>query len=64
MEATSTSASATVTMRVASTGQTIGTLSNAGGGTYKGQFAWPTHPQQITLASSQGGALTTTVVSK
>lgn len=39
---------------VAATGQKIGTLTNAGGGTFKGTFAWPANPQRIAIASSRG----------
>jgi len=54
--AASTSASATLTAYVTSSGQLIGTLSNLGGGKYSGQFAWPTNPGSVTVRSSQGGS--------
>ena len=53
--AASTSASATLTAYVTSSGQLIGTLSNLGG-KYSGQFAWPTNPGSVTVRSSQGGS--------
>jgi hypothetical protein len=64
VEATSTSATTTLTVAVTSTGQTIGTLTNSGGGTYKAQFNWPTNPLSITIKSSLGGASTATVTAK
>ena len=64
VEATSTSASATLTVAVTSTGQTIGTLTNSGGGTYKAQFNWPNNPMSVTIKSSLGGASTATVTAK
>jgi PKD domain-containing protein len=56
VQATSTSANATLTLSVTSTGQAIGTLTNAGGGSYQGQFAWPSNPQNITVSSTLGGS--------
>jgi hypothetical protein len=41
---------------VGSTVQKIGTLPNAGGGTFKGTLAWPVNPQTIAIASSRGWA--------
>jgi hypothetical protein len=64
VEATSTSATATLVVTAASTNQTIGTLTNAGGGTYKGQFAWPSNPQNVTVKSSLGGSATAAAVIK
>src|SRR5262249_46792674 len=64
VEATSTSASATLQGFVTSTGARIGTLSNAGGGTYQGQFSWPVNPQSITVRSNLGGSATTAVQAK
>lgn len=61
---TSTSTSATLTVSVAATGQRIGALTNAGGGTYKGEFNWPVNPQEITVRSSLGGSATATVSAK
>jgi hypothetical protein len=62
VEATCTSAFINVYLFVSSTGQLMGALTNAGGGTYKGQFSSPTNPQQITLRSTLGGRATVAVV--
>ena len=61
IEATSTRSSATLTAYVTSTGQRIGTLNNEGGGRYRGEFTWPTNPQNITVRSSLGGSATRAV---
>lgn len=64
VEATSTSASATLQVYVTSTNTLIGTLRNEGGGRYRGDFAWPTNPQNITVRSSLGGSASRTVTLK
>ncbi|HEV2835468.1 MAG TPA: VCBS repeat-containing protein [Pyrinomonadaceae bacterium] len=64
VEATSTSSSATLQAFVSSTGQLIGTLSNAGGGQYRGELSFSTNPQNITVRSSLGGVATRSVVAK
>lgn len=64
VQATSTSASATLTVYVTATGQRIGTLANNGGGNYSAQFAWPSNPQNITVRSSLGGSATKAVTTK
>ncbi|HXG94992.1 MAG TPA: hypothetical protein VNN73_21815 [Blastocatellia bacterium] len=64
VEATSTSASATLQVFVTSTGQLIGTLANNGGGKYSATFTWPSNPQSITVKSSLGGSATKTVTAK
>lgn len=64
VEATSTSSNATLKVYVAATGTLVGTLANAGGGAYKGQFSWPSDPQNITIKSSLGGTATGTVTLK
>lgn len=64
IEATSTSANATLRAFVTSTDELIGTLSNNGGGSYEGRLDWPTNPQSITVRSSAGGSATTTVTNK
>lgn len=57
VEATSTSASATLQVFVTSTNQLIGTLSNNGGGRYSRTFSnVSTNPQNITVRSSRGGS--------
>jgi len=64
VEATSTSASATLQVFVTSTGALIGPLANKGGGKYAGQFSWPVNPQSITVRSNLGGSATTAVQAK
>jgi hypothetical protein len=56
VEATSTSASATLQAFVTSTNQLIGTLTNNGGGRYGRTFSWPSNPQNVTVRSSLGGS--------
>lgn len=60
VEATSTSSTATLRVTT-STGALIGTLSNDGGGRYRGELSWPTNPQSITVTSSLGGSATRSV---
>lgn len=62
VNARSTNPSAILTAHLTSTGQLIGTLSNLGGGNYRGQFKWSTNPQNITVRSNLGGAATATVI--
>jgi hypothetical protein len=70
VEATTTACSgcgastATLTVFVTATGETIGILPQDSIGKYKGQLAWPVNPQTITVKSNQGGASTVTVVAK
>jgi hypothetical protein len=61
VEATSTRANATLQVFVTPSGQLIGTLSNEGGGRFRGEFAWPVNPQSITVRSNFGGQATRTV---
>ena len=61
VEATSTRTNATMQAFVTSTNQLIGTLSNNGGGRFRGEFSWPTNPQTITVRSNFGGQATRTV---
>lgn len=63
VEATSTSAVTTMTAWNAATGAFIGTLANAGGGKYTGQFTVP-QVLSITIKSSLGGFATGPVVQK
>jgi hypothetical protein len=63
VQATSTSATATLKVYITATGQLIGTLTN-NGGKYSGQFKWPTNPQNITVKSSLGGSSSVTVTVK
>jgi hypothetical protein len=64
VEATSSNASATLSVYVTSTNTFIGTLRNEGGGRYRGDFSWPTNPQNITVRSSFGGTASRTVTMK
>jgi len=59
--ATSSRATATLQVFVTSNNQLIGTLSNEGGGRFRGEFAWPVNPQSITARSNFGGQATRTV---
>src|SRR5919106_3623210 len=61
IEATSTRSTATLQVFVTSTNQLIGTLSNDGGGRYRGEFNWSVNPQSITVRSNFGGQATRTV---
>jgi hypothetical protein len=61
VEATSTRANAALQAFVTSSGQLIGTLSNDGGGRYRGEFTWPVNPQSITVRSNFGGQATRAV---
>ena len=61
VEATSTNAIATLQVFVTSTNQPIGTLTNNGGGRFRGQFSWSVNPQTITVRSNFGGQATRTV---
>ena len=64
VEATSTSSNATLQVFVSATGQLIGTLSNNGGGQYRGEFTVSTNPQNITVRSNQGGVATRSVTAR
>ena len=64
VEATGSNASATLSVHVTSTNTFIGTLRNEGGGRYRGDFSWPTNPQNITVRSSLGGSASRTVTLK
>jgi FG-GAP-like repeat len=61
VEATSTRATAILQVFVTSSGQLIGTLSNEGGGRFRGEFSWPVNPQSITVRSNFGGQATRAV---
>jgi hypothetical protein len=63
VEATSTNASATLTAYNPSSGATIGTLANAGGGGFRGQFTTPLLPK-VEVRSSAGGSATGSVTVK
>gem|GEM_PF-2680308 len=64
VEATGSNPNATLTVYVTSTNTLIGTLRNEGGGRYRGDFSWPTNPQNITVRSSLGGSASKTVTLK
>ncbi len=64
VEATSSSANATLQVFVTATNTLIGTLQNDGGGRYRGDFSWPTNPQNITVRSSLGGSASRQVTLK
>jgi FG-GAP-like repeat len=64
VEATSTRSTATLRVFVTSTNQLIGTLSNDGGGRFRGEFSWPSNPQSITVRSNFGGQATRTVTAR
>jgi hypothetical protein len=64
VEATSTSSNATLQVFVTATGQLLGTLSNNGGGQYRGELNVSTNPQNITVRSNLGGVATSSVVVK
>jgi hypothetical protein len=61
VEATSTRSTATLRVFVTSSNQLIGTLSNDGGGRFRGEFSWPVNPQNITVRSNFGGQATRAV---
>jgi len=64
VEATSTRPDATLQVFVTSSGQLIGTLSNNGGGRFRGQFSWPVNPQRVTVKSNFGGQATRAVTQR
>ncbi|NUR54009.1 MAG: hypothetical protein HOQ29_06160, partial [Acidobacteria bacterium] len=65
IDATSTSANATLDVFVTSTNALIGTLTNTGGGSYSRTFSgMTTNPQNVTIRSSLGGSASRTVTAK
>jgi len=65
IDATSTSASATLQVFVTSTNALIGTLTNNGGGRYSRTFSSVTvNPQNVTVRSSLGGSASRAVTAK
>lgn len=58
LEATSSAGDATLTAFATSTGDEIGELENKGDGSFAGEFAWSSYPEQITVSSSLGGRKT------
>lgn len=63
-EATSTNATATLTVWNAATGAFIGTMSNAGGGKYTGTFNVSPAVLSMTVKSTLGGAFRGSVLQK
>jgi hypothetical protein len=59
--ATSSNPAAIMQVFVTATNQLIGTLTNNGGGRFRGQFTWSPTPQNITARSSFGGEATRNV---
>jgi hypothetical protein len=64
VEAIGSNANATLQVYVTSTNTLIGTLTNEGGGRYRGEFALSTNPQNITVRSSLGGSASRSVTLK
>jgi hypothetical protein len=64
IEATSTNATASLSVRNAATGALIGTLSPAGSGKYTGTFTVSPAVLSVTLTSSLGGIVTGPVSQK
>jgi hypothetical protein len=64
VEATSTNLNTTLTVFVTSTNQTIGTLTNTGGGRYRANLSFPSNPAIITARSAAGGSATRLVMLK
>jgi hypothetical protein len=64
IQASSTNASATLSVYVTSTGQLIGSLKNNGGGKYSADLNWPANPLNITVRSSAGGSATRAIALK
>jgi hypothetical protein len=64
VEVADSSSTATLRAYVTTTGALVGTLTNAGGGKYKGQFAAASNPQNITVKSSLGGSASKAVAAK
>jgi len=61
VKATDSEDSAVLTVSVASTGETIGTLRNKGDGNYNGKFRGVTNPERIAVRSDLGGGDTARV---
>jgi hypothetical protein len=64
VEVSDSNSTATLRAYVTATGALIGTLTNSGGGKYKGQFASPSNPQNVTVRSSLGGSASKAVAAK
>ncbi|HEX8558858.1 MAG TPA: hypothetical protein VF668_12170 [Pyrinomonadaceae bacterium] len=64
VQATSSNASARLTVYAAATGQAIGVLGNRGDGRYDGAFSVATNPQNVVVRSSLGGSASRAVTLK
>lgn len=64
VEVSDSSSTATLRAYVTATGALLGTLTNGGGGKYKGQFNSPSNPQNVTVRSSLGGSASKAVAVK
>jgi hypothetical protein len=64
VDATSADPSAALSAFVTSSGQLVGTLSNAGGGKYEGQFSLPVNPQNVTVKDAVSGSANLAVTPK
>lgn len=62
VSATSSDATATLTVYLALDGSYIGTLTNLGNGNFSGSFFWPQNPSTIRVSSNYGGEHTRYVV--
>ena len=64
VQAMDTDPNAILQLYVTSTDTLIGTLTNNGGGRFRGQFSWPVNPQSVTIKSNFGGQATRTVTQR
>ena len=56
VQATDTNDTATLTVSVTSTGETLGPMMNRGGGSYQAKFTGISNPRNITVTSNFGGS--------
>jgi plastocyanin len=56
VQATDTNETATLTVSVTSTGETLGPMMNRGGGSYQAKFTGISNPRNITVTSNFGGS--------
>ena len=56
VQATDTNDAATLTVSVTSTGETLGTMVNRGGGSYQAKFTGISNPLNVTVTSNFGGS--------
>ena len=64
VQATSTNATATLTVFVTATNQTIGTLTGNGSGSFDRTLSFPVNPGNITVRSSAGGSASASVTTR